>query len=406
MADLDNFGLAVNAEQQSLSRRGTVEVKDQSREQQQQRTKLLILANELDAGTVKHRSQVHTLTLDRLRSLAVMELRNKAAQRRPAKRLPGPHVDNWLQWACCLQEGRDRASLVELRANFPALECFASRMEQSYWIPGKRAHIEPATLNWTAEPETRESDYTQESKLYPSGLSFTSAVPFGWLPQSIVRDTSHTGDQEYGYESDQPKAQSETPYSAKQVAVRPPDTEEPPVAASSFAERSNDDPDGQSSDVALEKLKAIVEQRKADREYRMPRTVLRRHRTVLACVATVAILVLSVALWHAAKVGARKLRTIFIAARAQATGVVADSEIQKELDLSFADVKDRSLRATVENGAVTLSGYTSSPWESMHAESVAARIDGVKVVKNEIQVEVPPVPDPEAQTNATRKSTK
>lgn len=101
---------------------------------QKRRARLLDLANELDAGRVKHRLEARTALLNNLRSQAVDELRTKAALPEQAKELPGPAAHEWLFWAFDLQDGNDDTLLAELRSDLPALERFTAEMEATYWI--------------------------------------------------------------------------------------------------------------------------------------------------------------------------------------------------------------------------------------------------------------------------------
>ena len=534
--------------------------------EQQPRTKLMMLANELDAGTIKHRLQGHTQTLDHLRAEAVAELQNEAVQPGPVKKLPGPNADEWFHWACGLQDGHDHSTLAELRANFPALECFIRRMEESYWIAGKRADVAAIPFAWIEKYETRESGDMQESSLYPAGSSLTAATPARLFPIFEVENTSELpGSQRWRFDSDESKVQLASPCSTEQVpvgdpgemsdapaaadnlayprhcdmqdrshdpvleklriivaqhesdhgsrlpgslvqrytqsddpkvvsegsctteqvAVGQPEKGDPPAAPDDLAHPRHDNPQGHSGDADLERLRTIVAQHDADQGNRtlgslvqrymkcdepksesespcsttqVPvgkpekgdalaagdnladprhdnpkghsgdadlerlramfaqhdgdqgnrtvRSLLQRYKPVLPFGAIAAILVLSVAFLHPAGVGVSKLRTVLLAARTQALGTVQDSEIQKEVDLKLAALNNSSLRATVESGAVTLAGHTSSQWESLYAESLSARINGVKAVRNEIQVEVFPAPNQHPAKRVRRKSAK
>ena len=110
---------------------------------QERRAKLLDLANELDAGTIKHRFQARCTELNSLRLDAVRELRAEAAPPEVEKDLPGPGASEWLHWVCSLQDDKDALVLMKLRKDFSALERFAGEMEESYWMPGQSP--EPST---------------------------------------------------------------------------------------------------------------------------------------------------------------------------------------------------------------------------------------------------------------------
>src|SRR5271167_611909 len=112
------------------------------RTQAQRRAKLLDLANEFDAGSVKHRLDARTKALNVLRLEAVKELRTEANSEQ-AKELPGPNASEWLHWACSLQDAKDASVLTSLSRDFAALERFTAAIEESYWIPGQRGDESP-----------------------------------------------------------------------------------------------------------------------------------------------------------------------------------------------------------------------------------------------------------------------
>ena len=122
-----------------------LELAAQAKRNQQRRTRLLELANELDAGSVKHRFEARTAALNALRLDAVKQLRADAARTEQDKDLPGPDAGEWLSWACSLQEGKDAAVLANLRRDFGAVERFIGEMEERYWIAGERAAVSSAS---------------------------------------------------------------------------------------------------------------------------------------------------------------------------------------------------------------------------------------------------------------------
>jgi len=125
-----------------------LEIAAQARRNQQRRTKLLELANELDAGRVKHRIEARSTALNQLRTDAIKQLRAEAARSEQEKELPGPDASDWLHWALSLQESTDPMVLGGLRRDFSALERFIGEMEESYWIPGVRqpVKVEPLSM--------------------------------------------------------------------------------------------------------------------------------------------------------------------------------------------------------------------------------------------------------------------
>ncbi len=131
-ANWDDRGALENLIQQ-------LEVAAQARRNHQRRTTLVELANELDAGRVKHRFEARTKTLNTLRVQAVKELRTEATLSEQKKELPGPSANKWLSWACNLDDDKDAVILANLRRDFVALESFTGEMDESYWVPGHSA---------------------------------------------------------------------------------------------------------------------------------------------------------------------------------------------------------------------------------------------------------------------------
>ena len=117
-----------------------LEIAAHERRNQELRTRLLELADELEAGTVKHRSEARTNALNSLRQEAIQELRAEAAIPEQSKELPGPEASEWLHWALNLEESKDADALQSLRTDFVALDQFAGEMEENYWTPGNRVH--------------------------------------------------------------------------------------------------------------------------------------------------------------------------------------------------------------------------------------------------------------------------
>ena len=101
------------------------------------RQKLIDLADELNAGTIKHRFESRVAALNALRSAAVAELRDQAAQPEPERDVPGPEAPQWIHWACNLQDDADAEAFTALREGFPALEGFAGSMEENFWVPAE-----------------------------------------------------------------------------------------------------------------------------------------------------------------------------------------------------------------------------------------------------------------------------
>lgn len=113
-----------------------LEIAAQERRNQLRRNKLVALANELEAGTIKHRLEARAAALGKLRQEAIKQLRTEATLADQVKDLPGPAASRWLSWACNLQEEKDGFALSRMRKDFAAVERFVAGMEESYWVPG------------------------------------------------------------------------------------------------------------------------------------------------------------------------------------------------------------------------------------------------------------------------------
>src|SRR5215472_16198381 len=85
-----------------------------ARLKQQRRNRLLELADELGAGTVKHRFEARASALNALRLDAVKQLRAEADSPGDIKELPGPPAIEWLPWVCNLQEEQNASTLEQL----------------------------------------------------------------------------------------------------------------------------------------------------------------------------------------------------------------------------------------------------------------------------------------------------
>lgn len=129
---------------------------------QQRRNKLLELAHDLQAGTVKHRVEARTTALNTLRLEAVAELRNAAQAPEQECELPGPEASEWLLWAASLEEEKDASSITYLRRDYPILERFAGELDEKYWKPVIRPESQvkastAQTPNAVARADTKPS---------------------------------------------------------------------------------------------------------------------------------------------------------------------------------------------------------------------------------------------------------
>ena len=142
--------------------------------EQQQRSRLLALATELERGSIVHRRAIRVGELNRLREQAVNELRTQAKSEAPAT-LPGPPADHWLVWACGLQEAQDAEPLRALHDGYPQLDDFVANLELSMWVAG------PATVG---TPEAnRTADTTQPKPPWRAANGYEEPVGSPVPPQ-------------------------------------------------------------------------------------------------------------------------------------------------------------------------------------------------------------------------------
>ncbi len=109
---------------------------------EQLRSRLLTLAEELKRGSIVHRRAQRVTELNRLRDLAVDELRSHARLEGTPQTLPGPQSDQWIDWACALQEPQDSESLHTIRHRFPCVDDFVANLEPDMWVPSPAPVLE------------------------------------------------------------------------------------------------------------------------------------------------------------------------------------------------------------------------------------------------------------------------
>jgi serine/threonine protein kinase len=91
-----------------------------------------------------------------------------------------------------------------------------------------------------------------------------------------------------------------------------------------------------------------------------------------------------------------------------ANRTVSDADIRSSIERKFATLKGSSFQVAVENGIVILTGKCPAKADCTEAENLATQVNGVKVVRNETQVESAGSPSATgtkpAQTSVTSKS--
>jgi hypothetical protein len=99
------------------------------------RRRYLDLAQLLGAGTVSHRRERTRQERTAQRDAAVTELMEISALASPPE-LPGPVAEEWLSWACGLEDGANDEELLNLKTNFPRVDDFVRQLEIELWHGG------------------------------------------------------------------------------------------------------------------------------------------------------------------------------------------------------------------------------------------------------------------------------
>jgi hypothetical protein len=99
------------------------------------RRRYLDLSEVLAAGTVSHRRERTRQERLAQRDAAVTELMEISELSSPPE-LPGPAAEEWLAWACSLEDGADESDLAHLKSNFPRLDDFVRQLEIEWWHHG------------------------------------------------------------------------------------------------------------------------------------------------------------------------------------------------------------------------------------------------------------------------------
>jgi len=100
------------------------------------RKRYLDLAQLLVAGTVSHRRERTKKERLKQRDAAVAELMEVSAMSN-LEELPGPAVQEWLNWACSLEDGSNDPGLAKLKSTLPRVDEFVSQLEIDMWQDGE-----------------------------------------------------------------------------------------------------------------------------------------------------------------------------------------------------------------------------------------------------------------------------
>lgn len=126
------------------------------------RRRYLELAQFLATGTVSHRRERTRQERLALRDAAVAELMEISERPAPPE-LPGPEAENWLGWACSLEDETNDTELQQLKSGFPRLDDFVRQLEIDWWRNGPeaapRAAAKPVTKAASAAPKTEANGF-------------------------------------------------------------------------------------------------------------------------------------------------------------------------------------------------------------------------------------------------------
>ncbi len=149
-----NLRDAILSEDSGASWKTTTELRalvDRLDEVAGKRKRYLDLAQLLVAGTVEHRRERTRQERLRQRDAAVAELMEVSAMPH-LEELPGPAVEEWLNWACNLEDGSDDPGLAKLKSTLPRVDEFVSQLEIEMW---KNGSVSVAEHIVSAVPEIR-----------------------------------------------------------------------------------------------------------------------------------------------------------------------------------------------------------------------------------------------------------
>lgn len=195
------------------------------------RRRYLDLAQSLATGTVAHRRARTRLERLALRDAAVAELMEISERSAPPE-LPGPSVENWLEWACGLEDETDEVELQKLKSNFPRLDDFVRQLEIDWWHDGheSQAADEHCGPILSAKPVAKNGSKAS----HPAG----NGNGDGLLKQPVVEVTPASQALPVEAEPIEEKAQIVTEEKAQAVAEEEIFEAESPVPSATFTSSS------------------------------------------------------------------------------------------------------------------------------------------------------------------------
>jgi len=193
-----NLRGAILSEDSSAKWKTTSELRalvERLEEAAEKRSRYLDLAQVLVAGTVTHRRERTKQERLRERDAAVAELMEISAMPSPPD-LPGPVAEQWLNWACNLDDSTDDPDLAVLKASFPRLDEFVSQLEIENWHDGpvsdSNRMIDAVPAIETKPAELPDIPRIQEAQLVTEAvpLSAEIAIPEAPVPEASILEAA------------------------------------------------------------------------------------------------------------------------------------------------------------------------------------------------------------------------
>ena len=154
----------------------------------EKRRRYLDLAQYLATGSISHRRERTRQERLALRDAAVAELMEVSERPAPPE-LPGPEAEQWLDWACSLEDDTNDAELQQLKTGFPRLDDFVRQLEIEWWRSGLEASSHAAekssskAVAASAKPEAIEPYASNGNGLHKESV----VAP---IEQSAVQETA------------------------------------------------------------------------------------------------------------------------------------------------------------------------------------------------------------------------
>ena len=87
--------------------------------------------------------------------------------------LPGPAVEEWLNWACSLEDSTNDPDLAQLKSTLPRVDDFVSQLEIEMWQDGSVSSCR--THAWIAVPEIRTEAIPEIAMIFASATRSTGS---------------------------------------------------------------------------------------------------------------------------------------------------------------------------------------------------------------------------------------